>query len=207
MTAEEVPDVQPPSLHQLSSHTSPLPRGSATHDHDQITGVLIEDRLLDSGREWQYSIFSPTHPPDDENDDEFTHPFSLGLAVSNTCSPRAEPINPLTEPMEYMLLSSYLDGSGSWVEVTDSSQHFTVGSIHALLKHRVCHAAIMAFASRQIDLVNCRSCELTLQLYQYTVQLFLQYVHEVEDQLIIAACALLCSYEMVEHHPLVQNVW
>jgi hypothetical protein len=55
----------------------------------------------------------------------------------------------------------------------------------------------MALASRQMDHVRRWQRPVTLELYQYTVQLLLRQEPLMQDASVLAACTLLCVYEMM----------
>jgi hypothetical protein len=55
----------------------------------------------------------------------------------------------------------------------------------------------MALASRQLDHVRHQPRQVTLELYQYTIQLLLRQDPGKQDASVLAACTLLCVYEMM----------
>ncbi|KAK4861889.1 hypothetical protein LT330_003924 [Penicillium expansum] len=75
--------------------------------------------------------------------------------------------------------------------------HFTVKSIHEMMKSSSFVAAALALASRQLDYVHMRQRPVTLELYQFTIQLLLGQDPVQADTSILAACTLLCVYEMM----------
>ncbi|PYI09799.1 hypothetical protein BO78DRAFT_22899 [Aspergillus sclerotiicarbonarius CBS 121057] len=87
--------------------------------------------------------------------------------------------------------------TGTWCETTDSERHFTVQSIHDMMKSMAFVAAAMSLASRQLDHVERRQRPVTLELYQYTIQLLLRQPPVKSDASMLAACTLLCVYEMM----------
>ncbi|KAL4933017.1 uncharacterized protein BDV17DRAFT_145245 [Aspergillus undulatus] len=87
--------------------------------------------------------------------------------------------------------------TGTWCETTDSEMHFTVQSIHGLMKSPAFTAAAMSLASRQLDYLDRRERPLTLELYQHTIQLLLSQDTRTPGESVLAACTLLCVYEMM----------
>ncbi|KAH2132806.1 hypothetical protein KXV68_000439, partial [Aspergillus fumigatus] len=75
--------------------------------------------------------------------------------------------------------------------------HFTVRSIHDMMKSPAFAAAAMSLASRQLDYVERRQRSVTLELYQYAIQLLLQQDPGKADASVLATCTLLCVYEMM----------
>ncbi|RAK97986.1 uncharacterized protein BO80DRAFT_495962 [Aspergillus ibericus CBS 121593] len=95
------------------------------------------------------------------------------------------------------LIGWYLRETGIWCETTDSERHFTVRSIHEMMKSTAFVAAAMSLASRQLDHVERQQRPVTLELYQYTIQLLLRQHAVKSDASMLAACTLLCVYEMM----------
>lgn len=87
--------------------------------------------------------------------------------------------------------------TGTWCETTDSDMHFTMWSTHEVMKSAAFTAAAMSLASRQLDYVEHRQQPITLELYQYTVQLLLRQDPAKADASLLATCTLLCVYEMM----------
>jgi hypothetical protein len=66
-----------------------------------------------------------------------------------------------------------------------------------MMKSPAFAAAAMSLASRQLDYVERRQRSVTLELYQYTIQLLLQQDPGKADASVLATCTLLCVYEMM----------
>lgn len=128
----------------------------------------------------------------------FTYPapFSLGQAVSQT-SPLPEPLFTIPNRERAVLISAFLQESGTWCETTDSKMHFTVQSVHKMMENKAYQAAALALSSRQLDEVNRKKTQLTLELYQHTIQLLLHQDPVEAGESILATCTLLCVYEMM----------
>ncbi|KJK65498.1 specific transcription factor domain protein [Aspergillus parasiticus SU-1] len=124
-------------------------------------------------------------------------PFSLGLAVSRDESPLPEPFLPVTCTEKARLISSFMQETGTWCETTDSNMHFTMRSLHSMMKSTAFVAAAMSLASRQLDHVEKVQRPVTLELYQYTIQLLLRQDPTKADASVLATCTLLCVYEMM----------
>ncbi|KAJ5959364.1 uncharacterized protein N7479_006514 [Penicillium vulpinum] len=125
------------------------------------------------------------------------YPFSLGRASSKHATPQPVPRLPVTDGEKLHLISAYLRETGTWCETTDSQMHFTVKSIHELMKSSSFVAAALSLASRQLDYLRGRQRPMTLELYQYTIQLLLSQNPAQADTSILATCTLLCVYEMM----------
>ncbi|GMF70466.1 unnamed protein product [Aspergillus oryzae] len=97
-------------------------------------------------------------------------PFSLGMAVSRDESPQPEPFLPVTCTEKARLISSFIQETGTWCETTDSNMHFTMRSLHSMMKSTAFVAAAMSLASRQLDHVEKVQRPVTLELYQSTIQ-------------------------------------
>lgn len=141
----------------------------------------------------------PYQAPDTSStqEDVYILPFSLGQAISLNTSPLPDPIPPVTAAEKTYLIYSYLQETGTWCETTDSEMHFTVKSIHPMMNSKAFVAAAMALASRQLDTVKSRDRQMTLELYQYIIQLLIRQDPAEADASIFAACTLLCVYEMM----------
>lgn len=124
-------------------------------------------------------------------------PFSLGKAVSRNASPLPEPSVPISSVECARLVSLYLCEAGTWCETTDSERHFTSTSIHQLLESNSFLASAIALASRQRDAVQNQQRSVTLELYQYTIQLLLRHDPNEAGEAVLATCTLLCVYEMM----------
>ncbi|KAL4982407.1 hypothetical protein BDW68DRAFT_195359 [Aspergillus falconensis] len=124
-------------------------------------------------------------------------PFSLGLAASRNSSWLPEPSMPITSEESARLFSLYLYETGTWCETTDSERHFTLSSVHQMLASKSFLASAIALASRQRDAVQNQPRSLTLELYQYTIQLLLRQDPDEGNATVLAACTLLCVYEMM----------
>jgi hypothetical protein len=124
-------------------------------------------------------------------------PFSLGEAVSYNASPLLDVPFPLPESEQSMLIATYLKETGTWCETTDSAKHFTVSSIHEMMESRSFATAAMALASRQLDTLRSQQSQVTLELYQHSVQLLIHQDPSQADAAVLATCTLLCVYEMI----------
>jgi hypothetical protein len=127
----------------------------------------------------------------------YAPPFSIGQAISKDIPPPPEPSQPVSSAEKARLICSYIQETGTWCETTDSEMHFTVRSIHDMMKSPAFAAAAMSLASRQLDYVERRQRSVTLELYQYTIQLLLQQDPGKADASVLATCTLLCVYEMM----------
>lgn len=124
-------------------------------------------------------------------------PFSLGQGVSLNSSPSPEQELPLSKAEQGFLISAYLRETGTWCETTDSTRHFTVASVHAMMESPAFRVAAMALASRQLDSIRGRQRQATLLLYQHTIQVLIHQDPSQADATVLAACTLLCVYEMM----------
>lgn len=95
------------------------------------------------------------------------------------------------------LITSYLRETGTWCETTDSERHFTVSSVHEMMECSAFYVAAMALASKQLDTVRGRQREVTLLLYQHTIQFLIHKHPSQADATVLATCTLLCVYEMM----------
>ncbi|KAF9881022.1 hypothetical protein CkaCkLH20_01172 [Colletotrichum karsti] len=95
------------------------------------------------------------------------------------------------------LILAYLRDTGTWCETTDSEQHFTVKSIHTMMESKAFMAAALSLSSRQVETLRGRQRRTALELYQYTIQLLIHQDPAEADTCILAACTLLCVYEMM----------
>ncbi|KAJ0273893.1 hypothetical protein CBS470a_012046 [Colletotrichum nupharicola] len=118
----------------------------------------------------------------------FLPPFSLGQAVSQNASPLPDPPPSVSDALRARLISYYLGETGTWCNTTDSEMHFTVKGIHKIMKSIAFSSAAMALASRQLDNAKGGSSQLTLNLYQDTIQFLLRHDPKVADPFILATC-------------------
>ncbi|PLB53777.1 hypothetical protein P170DRAFT_4722 [Aspergillus steynii IBT 23096] len=128
--------------------------------------------------------------------DSYITPFFLGQAAYSDTSLHELSL-PVSKAEKAHLIASYLQETGTWCNTTDSSMQFTVESIHHMMKAPAFEAAAMALASRQRDNVEQFQHAMTLELYQHTVQLLIRQAPAKADASILAACTLLCVYEMM----------
>lgn len=124
----------------------------------------------------------------------YNYPFLLGQEISED---ENSSVLPVTDGEKLRLISAFIRETGTWCETTDSQMHFTVKSIHEMVKSTPFVAAAMSLASRQMDAVQMRQSPITLELYQYTIQLLLCQDPARADTCILATCTLLCVYEMM----------
>jgi hypothetical protein len=127
----------------------------------------------------------------------FTPPFSLGLGLSRKATPAPELDFPIDESQTLTLLRSFLTESATWCETTDTSKQFSVVCAHDMLDHKIFKASALALACRQLSITGYSVEDVALQLYQYTIQLLIQQSPDHADAFILAACTLLCVYEMM----------
>lgn len=127
----------------------------------------------------------------------YAPPFFLGQAISNDIPLPPESSLPVSNAEKVRLICSYMQETGTWCETTDSDMHFTMRSTHEVMKSAAFTAAAMSLASRQLDHVEHRQQPITLELYQYTVQLLLRQDPAKVDASLLATCTLLCVYEMM----------
>lgn len=124
-------------------------------------------------------------------------PFSLGQAVSLNSSPFPQLELPISKAEQGFLITAYLRETGTWCETTDSERHFTVSSVHEMMESSAFYIAAMALASKQLDTIRGRQREVTLLLYQHTIQFLIHQDPSQADATVLATCTLLCVYEMM----------
>ncbi|KAH7112013.1 putative Zn(II)2Cys6 transcription factor [Dactylonectria macrodidyma] len=124
-------------------------------------------------------------------------PFSLGQGISRNASPLPELVLPISNSEQAYIMTAYLRETGTWCETTDSEMHFTVKSIHLMMKSNAFAAAALALSSRRLDTLKGHPQKETLELYQYTIQHLIQKDPAEADTSVLAACTLLCVYEMM----------
>ncbi|PWY96194.1 hypothetical protein BO94DRAFT_2233 [Aspergillus sclerotioniger CBS 115572] len=108
-----------------------------------------------------------------------------------------EPTSPVSNAEKARLICAYMHETGIWCETTDSERHFTVKSIHEMMGSAAFVAAAMALASRQLDHLERQQRPVTLELHQYSIRLLLRQHPAKSDASMLAACTLLCVYEMM----------
>lgn len=195
---------------------SPRPRDPGSSERLPVSGLRIEDLLLESGPPtiersigpWFANFaFSPlsestrSHPLPGSTalglGGTYIPPFSLGQAISKDVPLPREPSLPVSSAEKIRLISSYMRETGTWCETTDSEMQFTMLSIHRMMNSTAFASAAMSLASRQLDHIEGRERAMTLELYQYTVQLLLCQDSAKADESLLATCTLLCVYEMM----------
>lgn len=124
-------------------------------------------------------------------------PFSLSEVISKDVPLPPEPTPPVSSSEKARLISSYLRETGTWCETTDSEMQFTMCSIHCMMNSAAFAGAAMSLASRQLDHIQGHERPVTLELYQYTVQLLLRQNSIKVEESLLATCTLLCVYEMM----------
>ncbi|GKT81212.1 alkaline phosphatase family protein [Colletotrichum tofieldiae] len=127
----------------------------------------------------------------------YTAPFSLGQAILEDVSPLPELDLPISKPEQSRLMIAYLRDTGTWCETTDSDKHFTVKSIHHMMGSKAFVAAALSLSSRQQDTIRGRQGQTALELYQHTIRLLIHQDPSEADASVLAACTLLCVYEMM----------
>ncbi|OJJ65637.1 hypothetical protein ASPBRDRAFT_212020 [Aspergillus brasiliensis CBS 101740] len=196
-----VADVQPPL--NFASH-GPV-RANANASRSLVNEVTIES-LLSPAQSGSISDIGENRLRQDDpvqvrqwvdSPSSYALPFSLGLAASRDASWLPEPSMPITSEESAHLFSLYLYETGTWCETTDSERHFTLSSVHQMLASKSFLASAIALASRQRDAVQDQPRSLTLELYQYTIQLLLRQDPDEASATVLATCTLLCVYEMM----------
>ncbi|KAH6999521.1 putative Zn(II)2Cys6 transcription factor [Ilyonectria destructans] len=139
------------------------------------------------GQQGYVELDSPSNVP----------PFSLGQGVSRNASPLPELALPISKGEQAYMMAAYLRETGTWCETTDSERHFTVKSVHLMMNSKAFAAAALALSSRQLDTIKGHQQQTTLELYQYTIQNLIQQDPVEADTSVLAACTLLCVYEMM----------
>lgn len=181
----------PPAGREFHTYTEPNSGGTASF---RATSYQVPDfHSSTPGTAWQYATSV-------ENDPLLVAqilPFSLGQAVSLNSSPFPELELPVSKAEQGFLITAYLRETGTWCETTDSERHFTVSSVHEMMESSAFYIAAMALASKQLDTVRGRQREVTLLLYQHTIQLLIHQKPSQVDATVLAACTLLCVYEMM----------
>ena len=124
-------------------------------------------------------------------------PFSLGLAVSRATSPTPELPLPIPEKDVIYLLKSYFSETATWCETTDSGRHFSTLCTHEIVENKIFLSSALALARRQLNMIGRGGESVALRLYQHTIQLLIQQDPEQAGAAILAACTLLCVYEMM----------
>ncbi|GKZ25739.1 hypothetical protein AbraCBS73388_001548 [Aspergillus brasiliensis] len=194
-------DVQPTL--NLASH-DPV-RANANASRSLVSEVTIES-LLSPAQSGSISDIGENRLRQDDpvqvrqwvdSPSSYALPFSLGLAASRNASWLPEPSMPITSEERAHLFSLYLYETGTWCETTDSERHFTLSSVHQMLASKSFLASAIALASRQRDAVQDQPRSLTLELYQYTIQLLLRQDPDEASATVLATCTLLCVYEMM----------
>lgn len=161
---------------------------------DFSVGIGERDHQLSSSTEPRVSTISEIA---DSARQAHLYPSLIDQAPSNDITPQQAPQLPVTGREKIRLLSAYVRGTGTWCETTDSEMHFTVKSIHKMMESPPFVAAALSLASRQLDYLQGQHRPMTLELYQFTIQLLLCQNHSLADESILAACTLLCVYEMM----------
>lgn len=200
------PDVAVPNTSSPShiSHTSPQPYmgdlsiADLFAHHDFQTSTLAGSPSSENfnipslAKEGHADSNSDSFALDEQN---HTQPFSLGQARLEAKTQHL--VLPVTEGEKAQLISAFLQETGTWCETTDSQMHFTVKCIYEMMKSPSFVAAAVSLASRQLDSVQMRQRPMTLELYQFTIQLLLCQDPVQADTSILATCTLLCVYEMM----------
>ncbi|KAB8257805.1 hypothetical protein BDV32DRAFT_126730 [Aspergillus pseudonomiae] len=197
----------------LHSQESSTPRSPGTNDWLSTGDLSISNLLCQPNTQIAQSLqamlleyaFSPLsdvyhyrpHGIATHEAGAYIPPFSLGLAVSRDESPLHEPLLPVTGTEKARLISSFMQETGTWCETTDSNMHFTMRSLHSMMKSTAFVAAAMSLASRQLDYVEKVQRPVTLELYQYTIQHLLRQDPATAEASVLATCTLLCVYEMM----------
>ena len=191
----------------LHAHESTQQQADGIADTEPHIDDLLSRQAVEipAGPSWELALPSlpePTRPrtfsgPIVLDTSKYAPPFFLGQAITNDISLPPEPSLPVSNAEKVRLICSYMQETGTWCETTDSDMHFTMRSTHEVMKSAAFTAAAMSLASRQLDHVEHRQRPITLELYQYTVQLLLRQDPAKADASLLATCTLLCVYEMM----------
>jgi transcription factor-like protein len=182
------PDAAIPIIPRTDHPLTPQP--SLILDHAVTAPRIVDTNSVNLVYDAPTPIFSTDAGPD-------AAPFSLGLAISRGASPTQDIAQPVSQGTLVSLMSAFMWETADWCETTDSAKHFSTASIHTMMQSKPFVAAAMSLASRQIDNVKGRPQPTTLELYQYTIGLLLRQDPNEPDPSILAACTLLCVYEMM----------
>ena len=194
-----------------TAHLGIEPEIRSNHQAIQaLSPVLpVEQALVGRGGIALRDLWSPLggdSPPgisaDVTDDSTYQLPFSLGLALSRRPSQSElsfhdEPQFPIDESLSFTLLDLFIHETATWCETTDSARHMSVTFAHELSNHPIGKAAAFALASRQLSIFDSRYEETSLRLYQHTIRMLIQQDPDGVDSFVLAACVLLCVYEMI----------
>ncbi|KAK9235044.1 hypothetical protein V1525DRAFT_411112 [Lipomyces kononenkoae] len=99
------------------------------------------------------------------------------------------------------LLRNYVDEIASWLDMFDSKRHFAVYLPHLALKSQALFFSLITISSRQIERIKPQyASDVTLELYQRSIQHLLPTVQSKSLET-IAACVVLCCLEMMCSSP------
>lgn len=157
-------------------------------------GPRRTDNISSTPEPWHFNLAS-TFAESVENN--YGHSFPISRGSSSYETPQPTPQLPVTSREKLRLISAYLRDTGTWCETTDSQMHFTVKSVHKMMKSPPFAAAAISLASRQLDYLQGQHRPVTLELYQFTIQSLLCHNPAEADACILATCTLLSVYEMM----------
>jgi len=176
--------------HPLSSQ---LPRSSLPLDAGELSiadifthlqasdfsvGIGQRDNQLSSSTEPQRLNIIPEIA--DSAEEAHVYPSLIDQAPSNDITPQQAP-----QQEKIRLVSAYMRDTGTWCETKDSKMHFTVKSIHKMMESPPFVAAALSLASRQLDYLQGQHRPMTLELYQFTIQLLLCQNPSLADESIL----------------------
>ncbi|KAH7123061.1 putative Zn(II)2Cys6 transcription factor [Dactylonectria macrodidyma] len=196
---EELPFVDDNTPADYASHAAPIPTPRSVN----LAHVVFAEgfQFLDASPNYQEpspcTIIGSQQTYTEHNSPSNLPPFSLGQGISRNASPLPELVLPISKSEQAYIMAAYLRETGTWCETTDSEMHFTVKSIHPMMKSNAFAAAALALSSRQLDTLKGHPQKKTLELYQYTIQHLIQQDPAEADTSVLAACTLLCVYEMM----------
>ncbi|KAK9427994.1 fungal-specific transcription factor domain-containing protein [Lipomyces doorenjongii] len=99
------------------------------------------------------------------------------------------------------LLRNYVDEVASWLDMFDNQRYFAVYLPHMALKSKALYYSLLAISSRQLERVDPKyPSDVTLELYQQSIQYLLPTVQSKSIET-IAACVVLCCLEMMSSSP------
>ncbi|KAK9321375.1 hypothetical protein V1517DRAFT_262531 [Lipomyces orientalis] len=100
-----------------------------------------------------------------------------------------------------MLLRNYIDEIASWLDMFDSKRYFAVRLPRLSLKSQALFFSLLAISSRQMERIKPQyPSDMTLELYQLSIQYLLPTVQSNSIET-IAACVILCCLEMMSSSP------
>ncbi|KAK9311190.1 hypothetical protein V1524DRAFT_443283 [Lipomyces starkeyi] len=200
------------SIREIGSNIEVTERTEIESPESVAISAVNAGDLLEPRYAMEYSAYHDLH--DALRDYMLTSAKSVASSPRPYIGPPDVIIGPSSEQNEMLLngstlshsetarlLRNYVDEVASWLDMFDNNRYFAVYLPQMALKSKALYYSLLAISSRQLERVDPNyPSDVTLELYQQSIQYLLPTV-QCRNIETIAACVVLCCLEMMSSSP------